>query len=97
MEHFEKLALDSAQHKPSLWLRYVDDTCGLASWSRAVKEFLSSQFKAFCPFHYGNRVSVIPFLDVLVIGKGQHWPPKFTENPPTLSDISASNLTICCI
>jgi hypothetical protein len=26
MEHFEKLALDLAQHKPSLWLRYVDDT-----------------------------------------------------------------------
>jgi hypothetical protein len=26
MEHFEKLALDSAQNKPSLWLRYVDDT-----------------------------------------------------------------------
>jgi hypothetical protein len=26
MEHFEELALDSAQHKPSLWLRYVDDT-----------------------------------------------------------------------
>jgi hypothetical protein len=26
MEHFQKLALDSAQHKPSLWLRYFDDT-----------------------------------------------------------------------
>jgi hypothetical protein len=26
MEHFEQLALDSAQDKPSLWLRYVDDT-----------------------------------------------------------------------
>jgi hypothetical protein len=25
MENFEKLALDSAQYKPSLWLRYVDD------------------------------------------------------------------------
>jgi hypothetical protein len=25
MEHFEKLALDSAQHKPLLWLQYVDD------------------------------------------------------------------------
>jgi hypothetical protein len=26
MEHSEKLALVSAQHKPSLWLRYIDDT-----------------------------------------------------------------------
>jgi hypothetical protein len=26
MEHFEKLVLDSAQYKPSLWLWYVDDT-----------------------------------------------------------------------
>ncbi|PNF14821.1 hypothetical protein B7P43_G06341, partial [Cryptotermes secundus] len=26
MEHFEQLAIDSAQDKPSLWLRYVDDT-----------------------------------------------------------------------
>jgi hypothetical protein len=27
-------------------------------------------------------------------GKRRHWPPKFTKNPPTLSDISTSNLTI---
>jgi hypothetical protein len=26
MGHFEKMALDSAQHKPFLWLRYVDDS-----------------------------------------------------------------------
>jgi hypothetical protein len=25
-EHFEKLALDSEQHKSSLWLRHVGDT-----------------------------------------------------------------------
>jgi hypothetical protein len=26
MEHFEELALKAAAHRPSLWLRYVDDT-----------------------------------------------------------------------
>jgi hypothetical protein len=26
MEHFEKLALKTAVHRPSLWLQYVDDT-----------------------------------------------------------------------
>ena len=26
MEFFEKLVLNSAQYKPSLWLRYVDNT-----------------------------------------------------------------------
>jgi retron-type reverse transcriptase len=31
VEHFEKPALDSAQNKPFLWLRYVDDT--LVDWS----------------------------------------------------------------
>jgi hypothetical protein len=34
MEHFEKLALDSAQHKSSLW-----HVCGLATWSIAVTGF----------------------------------------------------------
>jgi hypothetical protein len=41
MEHFENLALDSAQHKSSLWLRYVDDT--LVFWphgpDRPVTQF----------------------------------------------------------
>jgi hypothetical protein len=39
MEYFEKLTLDSAQHKQLLWLCYIEKTCGLASWPRAVTEF----------------------------------------------------------
>jgi hypothetical protein len=34
MEHFEKLAFDSAQQKQSLWLQYVDDTL----WSGLVAQ-----------------------------------------------------------
>jgi hypothetical protein len=26
MEHFEEIGLDTADHKPAKWLRYVDDT-----------------------------------------------------------------------
>jgi hypothetical protein len=43
MEHFEKLALDSAKHKPSLWLRYVDDN--FVVWPlgpEQLQDFLSS-------------------------------------------------------
>ncbi|PNF25737.1 hypothetical protein B7P43_G14161, partial [Cryptotermes secundus] len=32
MEHSEKMALDSAQHKPSLWPRYLDDELVLVVW-----------------------------------------------------------------
>jgi hypothetical protein len=37
MENFEKLALDSAQHKPSFWLRYVDDT--FVVWLHSPEQF----------------------------------------------------------
>jgi hypothetical protein len=42
MKHFEKLALDLAQHKSSLWLRYVYDT--FVVWSHGpeqLQNFLS--------------------------------------------------------
>ena len=26
MEFFEEMAIDTATHKPTLWIRYVDDT-----------------------------------------------------------------------
>jgi hypothetical protein len=50
MEHFEKLALDSAQHKASLWLRCVEDT--FVVWPRGperLQDFLS-HLNSFRPF-----------------------------------------------
>jgi hypothetical protein len=41
--------------------------------------------------------NIIPFLDVLVIRKGMILATKFTENPPTLANISATNQTIHCM
>jgi hypothetical protein len=84
MEHFEKLVLDSAQHKPSLWLQYVEDT--LVVWSQdpdQLQNFLSHlrSFMAFHPVHYRNRVRrAIPFLDVLVVRKGMTLATKVYSN-----------------
>jgi hypothetical protein len=71
MEHFEKLALDSAQHKPWLWLQYVADT--FVVWPHGL-----SQLQKFLSHLNCLRPSIqftmetesdnaIAFLDVLVI------------------------------
>jgi hypothetical protein len=39
MEYFDKVTVDSARHNPSSWLRYVDDTCDLASCQRGYRMF----------------------------------------------------------
>jgi hypothetical protein len=41
MENFEKLALDTARYKPSLWLRYVDDA--FVVWPMAQSGYRISQ------------------------------------------------------
>jgi hypothetical protein len=53
MEQFEKLDLNSAQHGPSVWLRYVDDTC--VAWPHGpskLQNFLShlSSLRPFIQF-----------------------------------------------
>jgi hypothetical protein len=74
MEYLEKFAFDSVQHKPSLWMWYVDDI--FVAWPNGpewLQNFLShlNSSRAFHPVHYGNRAnSVIPFLYVLIIKKG---------------------------
>jgi hypothetical protein len=73
MEHFEKLALDAAPYKPSLWLQYVDDT--FVIWPHGT-----NQLQEFLDHLNGVRPSMqftmeiesnnsIPFLDILVIRK----------------------------
>jgi hypothetical protein len=73
MVHFEKLTLDSAQHKPLLWLWYVDDT--FVVWPHGpvpLQDFLNhfSSLRPCIQFTVEIELdSVIPFLDVLVIRK----------------------------
>ena len=69
MEHFEKQALDSAPHPPSLWRRFVDDTFVILETSHKEEFFqhLNSldghiKFTAENPREDGS----IPFLDTLV-------------------------------
>jgi hypothetical protein len=73
MEHFEELELRTSAHRPTLWLRYVDDT--FVIWPHGpdrLQEF-------FCNIN-GIRPNIkftmeieaynkIPFLDVHVIRK----------------------------
>jgi hypothetical protein len=73
MENFEKLALDLAQHKPSLWLRYVDDT--FVVWPHGpsrLQDFLSHLSSLRPSVQFTMEIesdSAIAFLDVLVIRK----------------------------
>jgi hypothetical protein len=74
MEHFEKLALDSAPYKPSLWLRYVDDN--FVVWPHGPErlhgflDHLNSVRSSICFTMETERDNVISFLDVLVIREG---------------------------
>jgi hypothetical protein len=73
MEHFEEIGLDTTDHKPAEWLRYVDDTFVVWPYEPArLQQFL----------HHLNSVRLInkftmeieandtlPFLDVLIMKK----------------------------
>jgi hypothetical protein len=90
MEHFGKLALETEQHKPSLWFRYVDDT--LVIWPHGadgLQNFLTHLNNLRSSIQFTMEIQSeggIPFLDVLVIRKGTalstkvykkthpHWP-----------------------
>ena len=67
MEHFEKLALDSSQLQPSLWLRYVDDT--FVIWPHGetkLQAFLQHLNGAHEAIQFAESNECISFLDVQV-------------------------------
>jgi hypothetical protein len=73
IDHFEELALKTAIHRPSLWLRYVDDT--FVIWPHGpdkLQEFFDhiNNIRPSIQFTMETEVdNNIPFLDVLVIRK----------------------------
>jgi hypothetical protein len=78
MEHFEKLALDSARHKPSLWLRYLDDT--FVAWPHGPERLQNfiSHLKSARP-SIRSTMEIVSQSDSLFWmiwsrGKLLHWP-----------------------
>jgi hypothetical protein len=85
MEHFEKRALNSAQHKPSQWLRYVDDTFVIWPHDPERLQIFLSHLSSLRPsIQFSMEIepdSAIPFLDVLVIRKETTLTIKFYRKP----------------
>jgi hypothetical protein len=85
MEHFEKLVLDSAQHKPSMWLRYIDDI--IVVWPHGpdrLQDFHRHLNSLRPSFQFNMEIdsdSAIPFLDVLVIRKETTLATKVYRKP----------------
>jgi hypothetical protein len=73
MEHFERLALYSAQHKPSLCLQYVDDKF-------VVLPYGPEQLTAFPSLRPSIQFTV-PLLDVLVVRKEMTLATKVYRKP----------------
>jgi hypothetical protein len=85
LEHFEKLALDSAQYKPSLELQYVDGT--FVIWLHGperLQDFLNHLNNLRPSIQFTMEIesnSAIPFMDALVIRKGMALATKVYRKP----------------
>jgi hypothetical protein len=87
IEHFEKLALDLARHKSSLWYWNVEDVFVVSPYGpERVKNFLSHLSSLRPSFQFTYQTVHFTFW--------VFWPPKSTGNPLTLADISTSTRTV---
>jgi hypothetical protein len=74
MEHFEEIALDTADRKPAKWLRYVDDIFVVWLHGLAKLQQFLDHIKSVRPttkFTMEDEANnTLPFFDVLVMKRG---------------------------
>jgi hypothetical protein len=74
MEHFEEIALDTADHKPAKWIRYIDNTFGLWPHGAARLQQFLYHLNSFRPtIKFAMEVEVnntLPFSGALVMKRG---------------------------
>jgi hypothetical protein len=89
MGHFEEIALDTADYKPTKWFRYVDNT--FVVWAHGpakLQQFLHHLNSVRPTIKFTMEVEAndtLPFLEVLVM----KWGPKLTmkvSQKPTHTD-----------
>lgn len=85
MEHFEEIAIDTAEYKPAKWLRYVDDTFVIWPYGpEKLQEFLQHINNIRPTIKFTMEVEVnnaLPFLDVLVMKQGPKLTTKVYRKP----------------
>ncbi|XP_063969468.1 uncharacterized protein LOC135157522 [Lytechinus pictus] len=90
MEHFEETALQSATHKPKVWLRYVDDT--FVVWQHGAEEtnnflrHLNSQHECIKFTMEMENEGSIPFLDTKITRTAQGSLSHQVYRKPTHTD-----------
>jgi hypothetical protein len=85
MEHFEEIALDSADHKPAKWLKNFGDTFVVSSHGPArLQEFPHHLSSLGLMIKFTMEVEIndtLPLLDVLVMKWGPKWSMKIYRKP----------------
>ena len=90
MEHFEETALQSATHKPKVWLRYVDDT--FVVWQHGAEEIntflqhLNCQHASIKFTMEMENQGAIPFLDTKITRTAQGSLSHQVYRKPTHTD-----------
>ena len=81
----EKLTSNSAQYKPSLWLRYVDDTSAIWPHGPELLQNFLKHLNCLRPsIQFTMEIKsdgAVPFLDVLVVKNGKTLTTKVYKKP----------------